>query len=156
MDEEAIKSEYLEHNAELANKAVKTAKKELAAKQRRIDELSLLIQAAYEDKVIGKVPEKICIGLIEKYSAEQDALTSEIERIKKEITETETTKQSADDFIRELKKCYHAPELTREMCYALIDRIIVGAAPKKKGADRRIDIVYKIDISSVLRYKFRK
>ncbi len=42
------------------------------------------------------------------------------------------------------------------MCYALIDRIIVGAAPKKKGADRRIDIVYKIDISSVLRYKFRK
>lgn len=156
LDEEAIKSEYLEHNAELANKAVKTAKKELAAKQRRIDELSLLIQAAYEDKVIGKVPEKICIGLIEKYSAEQDALTSEIERIKKEITETETTKQSADDFIRELKKCYHAPELTREMCYALIDRIIVGAAPKKKGADRRIDIVYKIDISSVLRYKFRK
>ncbi len=156
LDEEAIKSEYLEHNAELANKAVKAAKKELTAKQRRIEELSLLIQAAYEDKVIGKVPEKICIGLIEKYSVEQDALTAEIEKIKKQVTDSETTKQSADDFIRELKKCYHAPELTREMCYALIDRIIVGAAPKKKGEDRRIDIVYKIDISSVLRYKFSK
>ena len=43
--------------------------------------------------------------------------------------------------------------LTREMCYELIDRIIVGGLPKITGKEREIDIVYKVDIASVLRYK---
>ena len=40
------------------------------------------------------------------------------------------------------------------MCYELIDRIIVGGHPKHTGKERVIDIVYKVDIASVLRYKF--
>ena len=48
------------------------------------------------------------------------------------------------------------PELTREMCYELIDRIVVGSAPKTEGEDRVIDIIYKVDIASVLRYKLKK
>ena len=39
------------------------------------------------------------------------------------------------------------------MCYELIDRIIVGGLPKVTGKEREIDIVYKIDIASVLRHK---
>ena len=64
--------------------------------------------------------------------------------------------QSADDFIRSIKKYFDAPELTREMCYELIDRIVVGSAPKTEGEDRVIDIIYKVDIASVLRYKLKK
>ena len=61
--------------------------------------------------------------------------------------------QSADEFIRDIKKYLAAPELTREMCYELIDRIIVGGHPKHTGKERVIEIVYKIDIASVLRHK---
>lgn len=39
------------------------------------------------------------------------------------------------------------------MCYELIDRIIVGGLPRITGKEREIDIVYKIDIASVLRHK---
>ena len=60
------------------------------------------------------------------------------------------TMQSADEFIRNIKKYLEAPELTREMCYELIDRIIVGGSPKTTGKEREIDIVYKVDIASVL------
>lgn len=64
--------------------------------------------------------------------------------------------QSADEFIRNIKKYLEAPELSREMCYELIDRIIIGGSPKTTGKERKIDIVYKVDISSVLRHKLNK
>ena len=63
--------------------------------------------------------------------------------------------QSAEDFIRNIKKYLDAPVLTKEMCYELIDRIIVGGLPKITGKERTIDIVYKVDFSSVVRYKFK-
>ena len=153
LDEEAIKKEFMRHNTELADKAVKTAKKELQAKRKRTEELSRLMQIAYEDRLKGKMPEDICIGFIRKYSEEQKRLGTEIEELEVKLTETTNTIQSADDFIRNVKKYLEAPELTREMCYELIDRIIVGGHPKHTGKEREIDIVYKVDIASVLRYK---
>ncbi len=114
------------------------------------------MQLAYEDRLKGKMPEDICIGFIQKYSEEQKKLEIEIEELEAKLTETENTIQSADDFIRNIKKYLEAPELTREMCYELIDRIIVGGSPKTTGKEREIDIVYKVDIASVLRHKLNK
>ena len=156
LDEKTIREDFIRHNAELADKAVKTTKKELQAKRKRVEELSRLMQVAYEDRVKGKMPEDICIGFIQKYSEEQKRLGTEIVDTEKKLTETEDTIQSADEFIRNIKKYLEAPELTREMCYELIDRIIVGGSPTKTGKERTIDIVYKVDIASVLRHKLKK
>ena len=78
VDEERIKEKFLHHNAELADKTIKSAKKELLTKQKRLEELSRLIQVA---------------------------------------------------FIRNIKKDLKASELTREMCYELLDRGIIGGRP---------------------------
>ena len=156
LDEKAIREDFIRHNAELADQAIKSAKKELQAKRKRTEELSRLMQVAYEDRVKGKMPEDICIGVIQKYSDEQKKLETEIAEIEAKLTETENTIQSADEFIRNIKKYLEAPELTREMCYELIDRIIVGGSPKTTGKEREIDIVYKVDIASVLRHKLKK
>ena len=156
LDEKAVREDFIRHNAELADKAVKTAKRELQVKRKRIEELSRLMQVAYEDRVRGKMPEDICIGFIQKYSDEQKKLETEIAEIEAKLTETENTIQSADEFIRNIKKYLEAPELSREMCYELIDRIIIGGSPKTTGKEREIDIVYKVDIASVLRHKLNK
>ena len=156
LDEKAIREDFIRQNAELADKALKSAKKELQVKQKRTEELSRLMQLAYEDRLKGKMPEDICIGFIQKYSEEQKKLEAEIAELEERLTQTENTMQSADDFIRNIKKYLEAPELTREMCYELIDRIIVGGHPKHTGKERVIDIVYKVDIASVLRYKLNK
>ena len=153
LDEKAIREEFIRHNAEVQEKSIKAAKKELQGKRNRIEELSRLMQLAYEDRLKGKMPEDICISFIQKYSDEQKKLQAEIEELEAKLTETENTIQSADDFIRNIKKYFEAPELTREMCYELIDRIIVGGLPRITGKEREIDIVYKIDIASVLRHK---
>ena len=156
LDEKAIREDFIRHNTELADKAIKTAKKELQAKRKRVEELSRLMQVAYEDRVRGKMPEDICIGFIQKYSEEQKKLEAEIKALEAKLTDTENTIQSADEFMRNIKKYLEAPELTREMCYELIDRIIVGGSPKTTGKEREIDIVYKVDIASVLRHKLNK
>ena len=153
LDEKTIREDFIRHNAELADKAVKSAKKELQAKRKRTEELSRLMQLAYEDRLKGKMPEDICISFIQKYSDEQKILEAEITELETKLAETENMMQSADDFIRNIKKYLEAPELTREMCYELIDRVVVGGLPKVTGKEREIDIVYKVDIASVLRYK---
>ena len=134
----------------------KAAKKELQAKRKRTEELSRLMQVAYEDRLKGKMPEDICLNFIQKYSEEQKRVETEIAELETKLTETENTKQSADEFIRNIKKYLEAPELTREMCYELLDRVVVGGLPKITGKERVIDIVYKVDIASVLRCKLKK
>jgi len=156
LDEKSIREEFTRHNAELADAAIKKAKKDLQTKQKRVAELSRLMQVAYEDRVKGKMPEDICINFIEKYSAEQKAITEEIQGIENQLAETETTRNTADDFIRDIKKYLNAPELTREMCYELIDRIVIDGSQSVTGKEREIDIVYKVDIASVLRHKIKK
>ena len=156
LDEKAIREDFIRHNAELADKAIKSAKKELQAKRKRTEELSRLMQVAYEDRLKGKMPEDICLNFIQKYSEEQKRVETEIAELETKLTETENTKQSADEFIRNIKKYLEAPELTREMCYELLDRVVVGGLPKITGKERVIDIVYKVDIASVLRCKLKK
>jgi len=155
LDEEAIRKEFMRHTAELTENAVKTAKKALQTKKKRIEELSSLMQIAYEDRMKGKMPEDICVEFIRKYSDEKKTLAEEITALEARLTETESKQQNADEFIQSIKKYLNAPELTIEMCYELIDRIVIGGVPKTQGEDRIIDIVYKVDISSVIRYKFR-
>lgn len=156
LDKKSIREEFVRRNAELADAEIKKNKKELQSKQKRTEELTRLIQTAYEDRVKGKIPEDICIGFIEKYSAEQKTIAKEIEDIEKRLSENETTRNTADDFIRDIKKYLNAPELTREMCYELIDRIIIGGSQSVTGKEREIEIVYKIDIVSVLRHEVKK
>lgn len=156
LDEKTIREEYIRHNAEVQEKSIKAVKKELQAKRKRTEELSRLMQIAYEDRLKGKMPEDICIGFIQKYSEEQKKLEVEIAELEERLTQTENTMQGADEFIRNIKKYLEAPELTREMCYELIERIIVGGHPKHTGKEREIDIVYKVDIASVLRYRLKK
>ena len=101
------------------------------------------------------MPEKTCFGFIDKYSAERETLLGEIETLEENLKATESTNQTADDFIKAIKKYLNAPALTREMCYELIDRVIVGGLPKITGKERTIEIVYKVDIMSVLRHKLK-
>ena len=51
LDEKTIREEFIRHNTELADKAIKFVKKELQVKRKRKEELSRLMQVAYEDRV---------------------------------------------------------------------------------------------------------
>lgn len=97
----------------------------------------------YEDKVSGKIPEEICIGLMEKYLEEKKTLSARVSESEAIVTENEKNTADVDEFIRRLKKYASAEELTREMCIELIERITIGKVVKDKTAEREIHIYYK-------------
>ena len=145
-DEAAVRRKFLEKNAKLTQEKTKVAQSELKRKSKRLAELDGLIESAYEDKVKGKMPEDICIKLMNRYTDEQKTLTEEIETLKNSLAESEQATADADGFIEKFKRYFNPTELTRGMCMELIDRIIVGAAPKNKDEPRNIQIVYKVDL----------
>ncbi len=147
-DEATIRRKFLEKNAKLTQEKVKTAQLELKRKSKRLAELDGLIESAYEDKVKGKMPEDICIKLLNRYTDEQKTLTEEIKTLKESLAESNQANADVDEFIRKIKRYINPTELTREMCIELIDRVIIGAAPKNKDEPRNIQIVYKVDIDT--------
>ena len=89
LDEDTIRTEFIRRNAELEDKAIKSAKKELTVKQMRVEELSRLMQIAYEDRMKGTMPEEICMEFIQKYADEKKKLAIEISELEAKLTETE-------------------------------------------------------------------
>ncbi len=148
-DEEAIRRQFMERSAELSENADKNAKRELQSKKARATELKKLIEMAYEDRMKGKLPEDVCLGFIEKYSSEEKSLTSEIAELEQQIADAKQMEIDVDEFLSKIKQYVEVPELTRDMCYEMIDKIVVGGHPKITGTDRVIDIVYKVDINSI-------
>lgn len=111
---------------------------------KRIDELDGLIQSVYEDKVAGKVPEKVCIGLLEKYQAEKDKLTAEQDELRKRSEATRQDERDVDEYIRRMKSYAGAKKLTREMALELIEYIKVDAHPGHCNLPRTIHVFYKL------------
>jgi len=117
-----------EQAKELWREQTKTVRN-TASIDRRIDELTELIARAYEDSVLRStaVFEKV----IQKYADELDTLEQEKQKV--------PDPKAEDEFVRQLKKFADNTELTREMCVALIDRVLVG----KKGDPREVRVIYK-------------
>lgn len=92
--------------------------------------------------MIGKIPEDICVSLLEKYQTEHTALTEEVEQIEGKLSAATKDKQDIEEYIRRLMKYADIPELTREMCLELIEYITVDEYAADRPRD--IHIYYKL------------
>ncbi len=144
-DEAKARAEFLKRCEQIS--ATETAQDRKRANQinRRLGELEKLITAAYEDKVAGKIPEDICVSLLNRYVEEKNKLKTELSEIEKRQAEANKDKADVDEFIRRLKAYMEVPELTREMCMELIEFVTVDKCPGKYSkAQREIHIYYKL------------
>ena len=108
-------------------------------------ELERLISTVYEDKVLCKIPEEVCINLLSKYQEEKKNLTAELSEIERRLNSEVERHADVDEFIRRLKSYIGVPELTREMCMELIEFVTVDECPGKYSkAPREIHIYYKL------------
>ncbi len=148
--EAEFKKRYLQRQAALADANQSDVKKELKRAEKRFLELDKLLEAAFEEKVAGKIPESVCVKLIEKYTAEQTELQEKTNSLIQGLEQVSQAKTDVDEFIRRLKLYFDSPALTREMCLALFDRLIIGGKETVTGKPQEIHIYYKIDIDSVL------
>ncbi len=144
-DEKKAREEFISRNEQLSTTEANADKKKLVQSKRRLGELDKLIATIYEDKVLGKIPEEVCINLLEKYQVEKNKLTETIDTLEQKSQQTHDEAANADEFIRRLKVYMEVPELTREMCMELIEFITVDECPGKYSkAPREIHIYYKL------------
>ena len=96
-------------------------------------ELSRLTQAIYEDKVVGRIPEAVCVHLMNQYEAER---TEKLEQRVHLSGELEAYQQETDDvqqWMKLIREYAKLEELDRPTLLRLIKRIEVG---EKKVEDR--------------------
>ena len=149
-DEAEFRRKYLEHTATLANKNQADVRKELRKGEQRLAELDKLIESAFEEKVAGKIPESVCVRLIEKYTAEQSELSERIKTIRQGLEEAEKAVTDIDDFIRRMKQYLYTPKLTRELCLDLFEKLVIGGKESVTGKPQEVHIYYKVNIDSIL------
>ncbi len=142
-DEERERREFLRRKDKITEDKLKADRKKYDNGKKRLEELDRLIQSLYEDKVVGRIPEEICVELFNKYLTEKKELEIVVSELESKLTESEQNSIDVDEFIHRLKKYAQVKELTREMCMELIECITVGKFTRDKTVEREIHIYYK-------------
>ena len=73
-----------------------------------------------------KIPEHICVNLLQKYESEQQTLKSKLSALEEKLSAERRDKADVEEFIQRLKKYFDIKELTREICIELIEYITVS------------------------------
>ena len=141
-DEEAARKQFLSKKEQINTRQTAEEQKQLRDGKYRLAELKTLIPSIYEDKVLGKIPEDVCVSLLEKYQAEQKTLSEEVERLEAKLNAVKQDENDVYEFIKRLRKYTDVQELTREMCLELIEYITVDEYTKDRP--REIHIYYKL------------
>ena len=144
-NEEVARKEFLQRQEKYQKNNLVQDTKLLNDKTKRLSEINNLIRSTYEDKVLNKIPEDICISLLNNYQKEKEDLESEISQINLRIEKVKQNTQNVDEFINRIKKYLEAPTLTREMTMELIEFVTIDKyRPKKDPIPREIHIYYKL------------
>ena len=149
IDEKKAKEYFLRERARRCEQNRMSDEKQLRALANRLAELDKLIQSAFEEKVLGSLPDNVCASLCEKYQLEKEAAERQFAELKKRLAETDRLDADAEEYITRLKRYAKCEELTREMCLQLVAFITVG----ERTADdkpREIHIYYKFTASRTL------
>ncbi len=102
-NEKAAREDFLRRSEQNQETVTSADKRKITQGKKRLDELDRLIAAAYEDKVIGRIPEEICVNLLSKYQEEKIALKGEIAEAETRIADAEKNRADVEEFIRRLK-----------------------------------------------------
>lgn len=140
-DEQTARAAFLSKKEQHTSRQSKADIKKLNDSKHRLAELENLMQSVYEDKVMGKIPEHICVSFLEKYEAEQQELRAVIADLEERLSAEKQDREDVEEFIRRLKKYVDVQTLTRELGLELIEYVTVGAYTPNEP--REINIYYK-------------
>lgn len=142
IDEQAERERFLAERAKRCEKDLLAEEREVRSLKNRLAELDRLIGTAFEEKVLGSLPEEICRELLEKYRAEKERAEQKLARLENKSARKQNLNKETEEYLSRLKKYAACKELTREMCIQLIQSIIIGEKPAS-GGPRQICIRYK-------------
>ena len=135
-----------EHRLSIANN-LKEAKYELEKNKNRIQELDKLIEAVFEQNVLGKLPDDRYNRMLTNYEKEQKDLMRKVEDGEKLINTAQQENIDVRNFLSNIRQCTDLKELTPSIVNKLIDKIVVF--DRVRGADGKKHVPIKIHFVGV-------
>lgn len=132
LDEEKEKEFFGKERAKRNEKAGFSREKRLRFCRNRVAELDKLMRSAFEERVLGNLPEEVFSSFMENYRKEKLSIEAEMEKIEKNFVESDFDDGGATEYVAKLKRCLNCPKLSRELCLNLIDCIIIAGENGEK------------------------
>lgn len=123
---EKLREKILAQKESAGREKLKTLQAELSAIDRRLPELDRLVQSAYEDKVLGKIPENLCVQLLNGYEAERKAKQERRRELTEQLAASRENEQSVDAWLDMVQDYYNLQELDRPTLMRLIQKIEIS------------------------------
>lgn len=138
-----LRDKLLEKREAASMEQTRAMQTTLAALDKRLAELEKLVRAAYEDKVMGRIPEAICVKLLKQYEAERAEKLESKQKLSTKIAESTADTRSIDDWLNVIQDYAQLETLDRPTLVRLINRIEVGEKSVVDGVtERTINIYY--------------
>ena len=130
---EAFEEKVREEAALRQTESARRQRKEVEKAKRRSLELDNLIKKLYESYARGKITENRFDLLIEEYEREQAETNALIAKEQAELDTYRSDTERIDNFLNLARKYTNFTELTPQMLYEFIDRIVVHAPVRVDG-----------------------
>jgi hypothetical protein len=123
---------------------IEAAQRERNKIQKRLPEILILIQKAFEQNAGGKLPDDIYADMMNGYKLERDSLNEKLNGLIATITEAEKENGNIQEFTELIEKYIDTQELDSAIVHELIEKIVVHQAQRIDGQrTQQIDIYYR-------------
>ena len=140
---ETLRTQLLAREQNASVERTRTLQAELNAIGKRLPELDKLIQSAYEDKVLGRIPESVCVNLLNQYEAERREKQERHKELTGQLAASRETESSVDAWLDMMQDYAQLEELDRPTLVRLIQKIEISERyPVDDHEERDIHIYY--------------
>ena len=123
---EMLREQILARKESASREKVRTLQAELAAIDKRLPELERLVQSSYEDKVMGRIPENLCIQLLNGYETERSAKLERRKELTDLLSASRENEKAVDDWLDMIRDYSQLEELDRPTLMRLIQKIEIS------------------------------
>ena len=123
---ETLRTQLLAREQDASAERTRTLQAELNAIGKRFPELDKLIQSAYEDKVLGRIPESMCVNLLNQYEAERREKQERYKELTGQLAASRETESSVDAWLDMMQDYAQLEELDRPTLVRLIQKIEIS------------------------------
>ena len=123
---ETLRTQLLAREQNASAERTRTLQAELNAIGKRLPELDKLIQSAYEDKVLGRIPESVCVNLLNQYEAERREKQERCKELTEQLAASRETESSVDACLDMMQDYAQLEELDRPTLVRLIQKIEIS------------------------------
>ena len=123
---ETLRTQLLAREQNASVERTRTLQAELNAIGKRLPELDKLIQSAYEDKVLGRIPESVCVNLLNQYEAERREKQGRHKELTGQLAASRETESSVDAWLDMMQDYAQLEELDRPTLVRLIQKIEIS------------------------------